>query len=400
MNAQRARTGQGLTAVGAAALVAALVIVSLTTTVLSGSAARDATPDLVGIDAAHTALVDALAAEVPSLLAPGTITEPTARAVAERMVRDSNFVDGSRDAVEDAHRTWRAGGGLRVTVPSEVLSPVAVAALRDVDLDLARALPARPTLAEVSIDLEVTDAGVPRDLRSTGVVVGVVGLLMLVAGGILDPRTDRALRRTAGALGAGAAILAALVAVATLVDLSARDVAVPAAVAMVAVSGTTLLLVALAAVLVAAFTVATASQVTPLVDQRERRRVRRMAGPPPASSGTQGPRRRGRAVRQQAIDAFFEGEQEDAPTAPEPPEVVDLGHRETPLVAYRGDGFDEAIAAVDADPGGGTTARSTSDDDDDDGEGGTSADAAAADRREALERIDGSRGRLRTHLPR
>lgn len=401
MNAQRARIGQTLAAAGAVALVAALVVVALSTTVLATSRARAATPDLLAIDAATTALVDAVAAEIPSLVPPGSVDGATAQAVAERMVRDSTFVEGSRDAVASAHAAWRDGGALRLRIPSDVSSPAALAAFRDVDLGLARSLPSPLVLPPVEVEIDITDSTVPTDLRSTGVVVAIAGALAVVVGSFLDPRTDRALRRAAGALALGAGVLALIAVVAPIVGIEGRGPALPAAVAMIAVTRTPLLLVAGAAALVAAFGWATANQVAPLVDRRERRRDRRRAGPPPAASGAQASRRRGRAVRQQAIDAFFDEDQ--AESSPEVSEPLEVGERETPLVAYRGDGFDEAVAAVDADPRGGTTERSgpvTGSDADDEGAGDERANGAAADRREALERIDGARNRLRTHLPR
>lgn len=393
--------GQALVAAGAVALVAALVVVALSTTVLATSRARAATPDLLAIDAATGALVDAVAAELPALVPPGALDAVTARAVAERMVRDSTFVEGSRDAVASAHAAWRDGGDLRLRIPSDVSSPAALAAFRDVDLGLSRSLPSPLVLPPVEVAIDITDATVPTDLRSTGLVVAVAGALAVVVGSFLDPRTDRALRRTAGAVALGAGALALVAVVAPVVGIDGRGPALPAAVAMIGVSRTPLLLVAGAAALVAAFGWATANQVAPLVDRRERRRDRRQAGPPPATSGAQASRRRGRAVRQQAIDAFFDDEEsEGTPGASEPLEV---GERETPLVDYRGDGFDEAVAAVDADPRGGTTGRSEAGSESETGAEGKDDDrasGAAADRREALERIDGARNRLRTHLPR
>ena len=388
MIVQRSRLGQLLVAAGSAVLLVAVPLVVATSLALSTDAVADAAPELLDVDEVHDAAVAELVAIVPTLYPPGVVSPETAGLVAERMVRDSGFVEGTHRAAADAHRAWLAGGDPRPTLGADVLGPAALAAFRDVDLALSRDFPSDPSIPTAAIDAPVTTtADSMRSLRTLGIGLIVAAVLALVIGALLDRRIDRALRWASTAVLLLAAVLAAVAIAVPIPDLSASGWLLPTFAALVDVSQTTLLIGAAAAALVGAFMRATASQVAPLVADRERRRARAAAGPAPAASGAQGPRRRGRAVRQQAIDAFFEeseGGSADAADADLP------GDEDRPLVAFRGDGFDEAIAAVEADPRGGSTTVDANGPD----------EAASADRREALERIDGARSRLRTHLPR
>lgn len=400
MIVERSRLGQLLVATGSVAVVVALLVIGGTTLARSTSRVSSATEDLLAIEEVHDAIVDELAASLPTLFAPGRLTPDTAIVVAERIARDSSFVEGSRGWVADAHRRWLAGEDPEPTIPSDVLVPVAIAALRDVDLALARDVPADATLVTAPVQLTIEPASTVSSARNLGVLALIVGLALLAVGAVLDRRSDRVLRRAAAALLVLAGILAVAAVVIPLIDLTGQGPAVAGFAALIGVARTPMLAAAAASALLGGFLRAWASQVAPLVDARERRRTRRLAGPAVAASGTQPHRwRRGRAVRQQAIDAFFEEDGDEAGSAPAAePSVASAptDPPEQPLVAYRGDGFDQAIAAVEADPRGGTTSVAGGEQDDDDED----AANAAADRREALERIDGARSRLRTHLPR
>jgi hypothetical protein len=384
---QRSRLGQLLVAAGSIVLLVAVPLLAVTSLLLSTDAVADAAPDLLAIDEVHDATVVELTAVVPTLYPPGVVSPETADLVAERMVRDSGFVEGTRDAAATAHESWLAGGDPQPTLGTDVLGPAALAAFRDVDLALSRDFPTDVSIPPASIDAPVTTtADTIRSLRTLGVGLLVAALAALLVGAILDRRFDRALRWASTAILLLAAVLAVAAIALPIPDLTSRGWLVPAVAALVEVSRTTILLGAAACALLGAFLRASASQVAPLVAERERRRARAAAGPAPAASGAQVPRRRGRAVRQQAIDAFFEESEGDDFAEVDDP----AADEERPLVAFRGDGFDEAIAAVEADPRGGTTSVDSPNPD----------EGAAADRREALERIDGARSRLRTHLPR
>lgn len=396
MIVERARLGQLLVAAGSVALVVAVLLIGATSIALSTTRVGSATPELLAVAEVHDAVVDELAAELPGLYEPGRLSPDVARAVAERMVRDGRFVAGARTAVEDAHRRWRDDGPWELALRTELLVPVAHASLRDVDLELARDLPDGAVLDLAPIAFGIEPAGTVTDARTSGVAVLVVGLSLLMVGAFVDPRSDRALRRAAAALFVTALLVGGLGLALGAADLGDRGLALGAFAAVVGVTRTPILVVAGLSILVGAFLWATASQVAPLVEERSRRRERRAAGPEVAASGSQRRGRwwRARSVRQQAIDAFFDEDDRTAPIPAASDEAVERrSEAEQGRVAPSGDGFDQAIAAVEADPDGAVAGEGEDREESD-------ADAAAADRREALERIDGARSRLRTHLPR
>ncbi|MBK5223533.1 MAG: hypothetical protein JJE52_11800 [Acidimicrobiia bacterium] len=380
---QRSRFGQILVTVSLLCAAMAMVIIGITSMTLSEQVVTDAAPDLFGIERAREQFV----AELVRVLPQGSVDladrpGETLVAVANRTARDSALIDDVQRAATDAHRAWRAGQRPVLHLDPEVVTPAVLAALRDLDLDLARTFPASAVISPGPVATPVaTTAAAVESLRGTALVGLLVSLAGLCVGAVVLARLDHLLHTTGRALMVLAGLALAVTIALPAIDVGSIGWAVPAMASLIGAARTELLLAVVAALLIGWFLRAVANQIAPLVERRVDLRRRSAAGPLPAASGAHTSRRRGRGVRQQAIDAFFEkGDEASAP------DVIHM--EEPPLVAYDGDGFEDTLVAVERD-------SPTPDAGDDDRSIG-----AAEDRREALERIDGARSRLRTHLPR
>ncbi len=407
---QRTRLGRVLVALAAAVgAVAGLCLVGIGV-VSSPSLASEAAPDLLAVPELVDPIEDTLALDLAAA-APGEALQPeVARAVAARTVRDSAVVDDIARAAADAQRQWRRGDQPVLDLDARVLTPAALTALRDVDLDLARSIGEDLAVDPSPVVLPMTTdrAETVDDVRTLARVVLVAALLALAAGAALDPRRDRTIRTASSVLLIFGGIVVAAPLLAGLPDLSSMSWGTASLLAMTHAGLVPLAIGGVAALLLGAFLRAVAAQVAPLVEARIAARERAAVEPPPVSTGAQPARRSGRAVRQEAIDAFFAPAEvpEAAPgggtassdddlttTAPVAPTVSPLRGR-----GPTSDEFARVVDAVDSEPHGPAAPDAIEDSDvDDDAE---AAADAAAERREALERIDGRRSRLRTHLPR
>lgn len=413
-NVQRTRLGQLLVALGLVLFVVSGLGMVLGAVLRSPSVASDAAPDLVVVDVVRAPIEAELAAAVAEVLPAGSMSAETAAAVAARMVRDDVVVDEIARASADASDAWQAEDQAVLVLDPAVVTPAAIAALRDIDLSLARVLSDAPSVqvvaAPIALPVTTTSAGridTAAALCQLGLIVSVA---LVVLGGIFDPRRDRTIRSISTALAAGGVVLVAAPFLARIPDLATWDWRPAFAVAMIAAAVVPLVVGGVACLALGAFLRAVASQAAPSVTARIEKRERDAVTPPPAPTGPQLSRRRGRQVRQQAIDAFFGPEDGDTDVAVEDsPADTEQDERTEPAVLRApvhstgaASDFDRALDAASEVRRDDRTPEAGEDDDAGAGEDEQvdPAEAAAADRREALERISGRRNRLRTHLPR
>jgi hypothetical protein len=410
MFVQRTRLGQALVALGLSLAVVGGLLLALATVLGSPSVAGEAAPALIGVESYGVPIESELARSVEVVLPPGAMSQETAAAVAARMVRDSAVVDEISRAAGTAHDLWVDGEPASLLLDPAVITPAAIAAMRDVDLGLARSIGSEVRVTPAPIVLPVTSQSadyVSGAKEAARWLLGV-GLVAFVIGAILDERWDRTIRRTSTALLVFGAILAAAAIAARLLDVPSAGWSTPTVIAMVAAPTVPLLVGAAAALGLGAFCRAVAAQAAPGVAARVDARRRAKESPPPAPTGTQVTRRKGKAVRQQAIDAFFEPDvavkeavpdEEQADSAevlaaidPEQAEVQ-ARRAATPVMGKGDDGFHRAVDAVETAPTG-------SSNEGDEPQTPEEAEAAAQAQREAQERVDPDRRPLRTHLPR
>ena len=428
---QRTRLGHLLVALGLVAVTASGLVLALIGVVRTTSVTTDASAELIEVDVVRAPIEAELARAAIAALPPGVLSDETAAAVAARMVRDSVVVDEIATASADAHALWIGSAQPVLILDPAVATPATVAALRDVDLDLARILSSQlgTPIAPAPIALPVTPTSSERVESAAWLArLGlIIGLAVVAVGAALDQRRDRTVRSISTAMITFGLVLIAAPLLARLPDTQSWDWWSAFVVELVAAGVVPLVLCGLAGVGLGTFLRAVSRQMEPAVVARIATRERDAVTPPPATTGAHVSRRRGRQVRQQAIDAFFgpEGDDDDAPadapqvaaSSPAPPvdEPAEVGDQVAPRRGGSVDGFDRAVDAVHTAPEGpeGEPATNTADPagtvvagpatdakSDDDGESGEGADGVAADRREALERIDGQRSPLRTHLPR
>ncbi len=421
---QRTRLGHLLVALGLVVVTASGLVLALIGIVRTTSVATDASAELIEVDVVRAPIEAELASAAITALPPGLLSDETAAAVAARMVRDSAVVDEIATASADAHALWIAGAQPVLILDPAVVTPATIAALRDIDLDLARILSSQldTPIAPSPIALPVTPTSSERVESAAWLArLGlIIGLAVVAVGAALDQRRDRTVRSISTAMITLGLVLVAAPLLARLPDTQSWDWWSAFVVELVAAGVVSLVLGGLAGVGLGAFLRAVANQMEPAVVARIATRERDAVTPPPATTGAHVSRRRGRQVRQQAIDAFFGPEDDDAgapadapqtpasasapaPTVDEPAEV---GDKVAPRRAGSVDGFDRAVDAVHTAPEGPESDPDLGDHRDgaaaavDDGQSGDEADGVAADRRESLERIDGQRSPLRTHLPR
>lgn len=420
---QRTRLGQLLVAGGlVVATVSALGLV-FGAVASSTSVAVDAASRLVEVDVIREPIEAELARAVVTVLPPGAMSEETANAVAARMVRDAILVDAIADASGVSHEAWEAGAEFVLILDPGVTTPAAIAALRDVDLGLARSIEDQVQVSAAPIALPITTTSADRidqvaGLSRLGLLLGLVATL---SGAVLDRHRDRTIRAAAAALIVFGGVLIVAPLLARIPDLTSWGWRSASIVAAVDAAVVPLVVGGAVSVALGAFLRAVASQAAPTVSARIEQRERDAVTPPPAPTGAHSTRRRHRKVRQQGKDAFF-GPEDDlfGPDDEASVEVAvadadeDAGAEPAPAHAESGTdattsrpiprpatGFDQAVDAVQAAPEG---QRDTDVEEADDVGGEveeiSDAEKAAAERREALERVDGGRSRLRTHLPR
>lgn len=400
---QRTRLGQVMVALGLALAVTGGLVLSLVTVLKSPWVAAEAAPALVGVETFGVPIETELAHAVEVVLPIGTMSEETAASVAARMVRDSAVVDEISRAAGDAHDQWDAGEQAVLMLDPAVVTPAAVAALRDIDLGLARSIGTDIEVTPAAIVLPSTAVSADRVERAgdTGRLLLVAGIVAFAVGGILDEHRDRTIRRLSTALLIFGATLGIAAVVARLVDVPSAGWSTPTVIAMVGASMIPLLLGAGAALGLGAFSRAVAAQAAPGVAARVEARHRAKVTPPPVRTGPQASRRRGKAVRQQAIDAFFDSDEppDEVPDEPGSADAPELGQDEVaarptaPLMRHADDGFHRAVDAVETAPAGSAADEPETEVPEDD-------DEAARERREAIERTEADRRPLRTHLPR
>lgn len=363
-----------------AALVAAVsvVVLGVAGAALDGDTLDASVSEVVTTGAVHGPLTDVLADALADLVPPGALDPSAAGEAAERALDDPDLVDVVGVALADAHDAWRAGAPAVVRIePGPATAPL-VGGLRDVDAQLAREV-APGTVARIGpATIEVpaaADVARARDLARLGLAVALLGAVAAVAVPGDRPRTLVRIGRLLIGLGAGGAVVALLAPVAR--DLGA-DGAWGPMLALVAADRSTWWLGAGLAVVAGLTAVTIGRHVVPAVARARRRRAERRSVDAPAPTGRI--RRAGPGAREAALDAFFAG-------PPEPEPERDTTWRDDELV-------EEAPPFVTAEV---ETERAEADDP----EAQARAAAREADRRAAMERIDGtSSSPLRTHLPR
>jgi hypothetical protein len=378
----RERVGQFLVSIGLVALVASLAVAGATRRYLDSSSVDQAGRHLLEIPSVRNATADEFGRAIVELYAPRPVAADTLSMATARMVQNGDVVDEFERAAGVAHRGWLSGAPLAVELEARVITEAARNSIRDADLPLANAFPSGQLVPIQRIEMPWdTSADTIRRLGRMAWLVALAGLVTFAVGAVLSPRRDRSIKfaaRAAVSLGLVLAIAAGLLPRSFVRSIDDRLAVLGS---LTAPQIGTLLVVAGFAVFIGFWLHATADRITRALDwrPRDRRTARRAA---PVKSGPVAPCRRSGAHRAEAIDAFF-GES--------PPAVIDARDDAVAL-----DGPDES-------------AETTDDDESEDQPEGEAAEltpeeqraaAAAADRRDALERIDGSKGRLRTHLPR
>jgi hypothetical protein len=401
---QRTRLGQLLVAFALVVLVASGLALALGAVVTSTSVATDAAPELIHVDVMRAPIEAELGRAVTAALPPGSISAETSAVVAARIVRDGAVVDEIARATAGAHDLWTSGEATVLVLDPEVVTPAAIAALRDVDLGLARTVDTGLRVVPAAIALPATATSSDRvdQVTSLGNLGVFVGLVALIGGAVLDVRRDRTIRSISTALFVLGLALCVTPLLARLPDVVSWGWSSAVVVEMLAAALVPLVVAGVASLAMGAFLRAVASQLAPTITARIEARERDAITPPPAPTGAHLSKRKGKEVRQQAIDAFFGPESDETSSTPNDPGEVAAPAPIDPRTISAGprrstsDGFAQAVDAVDSAPGG--------DDDEDDSTerdaGVDEAEAAAAERREALERLDGQRSPLRTHLPR
>jgi len=406
---QRTRLGQLLVAFALVVLVASGLALVLGVVVGSTAVATDAASELIHVDVVRAPIEAELGRAVTAALPPGSISTETSSAVAARIIRDGAVVDEIAVASAASHDLWSSGEATVLVLDPAVVTPAAVAALRDVDLDLARTVDSDLRVVPAAVPLPVTSTSsehVER-LASLGTFGMVVGLIALVGGALLDVRRDRTIRSISTALLVFGLVLGVTPLLASLPDTDSWGWSSAVVVEMLAAALVPLVVAGVASLALGAFLRAVASQLEPTITARIDTRAREAVTPPPAHTGAHVSKRKGKEVRQQAIDAFFGPEAEDnASTSDDDssevaePAVIAPRSTSPSFLRSTSDGFAQAIDAVDIDPGGEDETDEPTEGSTDDTAGVDEALAAAAERREALERLDGQRSPLRTHLPR
>lgn len=397
----RERWGQLLITLGLAALIGSLFAAGATRQIRDTDAVASATPELLEVESVRDAARAEFARAIQATYAPQDVPADTLSMATERMVQNGDIIDDVAQALEVAHQSWLDGGDLVVELDARVVTQAAISGLRDADLDLANAFPAERLVEPepIAVPWQATAASLRR-AEVLALMVAAAGAVMVLVGAFIQSRRSWTLKSIARAA-TGAGVLVAVVAV--VLPLSAvrslNDV-VSIVGALAEPMRVSMLIVAAMLVFAGLWMRASADRVVATVERRLSKQAKRKKEATPVASGGAGhATRKGERHRTEAIDAFFD----TTPAAPsERPAVIDLDDLE----------FADEYSDQQADKNAGGDVNDEGDEDvdaeaDDEPVEAASktpeqerAEAIATERREALERIDGTRTGNRTHLPR
>ena len=383
----RERLGRLLVAVGLIAAMISALAVGATFLVRDGDVVEQAGPALLEVPEVRSAVTQEFEAQIAAAYAPEPVAPETLAVASERMASNGEVVDDFVRALSEAHGRWLDGAPLEVDLESRVVTEAAFAGMRDADLPLAERFPRSELLDPRPVPLAWdTAARSVRSMGALGVVGFLAGLVVAGAGAVTDPTRHRPVKAGARALVGAGLVIAVAALVLPLPALRSLDGGLAALGALLGTVTAPMLIVAAVLVFLGLWLHATADRLVRSVRRSIVSRKRETKEATPVRTGTSQPaaRRRDARRRQEAIDAFFDREVD----------VIDA--RDPEIHTDEPTDDDEA------------TEHGRSDDDGD-GEADEPAvlsaeeeraRAAADERRAALERIDGTRGGYRTHLPR
>lgn len=403
----RGRGGQLLVAAGVIVLVAASFAFMASRGVRDTDAFRDAAPDLLEISTVHDAVADELARAIGELYAPVELSEQTLAGAAERMVENGYVIDDFQAALEVAHRGWAEyAAPIEVQLDEAVATQTALTALRDVDPAAADDFPPGGVVTPGPVVLPIgTTLDRLVDLQSPALLAMAGGAVLALLGAVIDRQRNRTLKNLAR--GICTASLLAVLAAFVLPLGPLRDLS-PVVGVLGAIAGQhtgLLVVVAVVMVVVGLSLHASADRIVSEVS-RTVRTVQTARETAPVRSGSRRTRRAGKA-RNEAIDAFFGDGTARRDTTSEAPADEDehdpLGDPDDLQLPVAAGAEEPAGEDPDGTPGpgeAGDDARGDADEPRPKTPEQERAEALAAERKEALERIDGTRSRYRTHLRR
>jgi hypothetical protein len=374
----RGRLGQVLVTVGVVLVLVSLLAVGVSRELRDTESVRGAAPEILEVTSVRTAVTDELGRAIEDLYAPRRIDAGTLAVATERIVSNGYVVDDFQRALDLAHRGWLYGAPMVVELDAAVVTQASVTGLRDADVALAEAFPPGGIVHPAPILLPVhQSASWLVDVGVFGLIGALGGLVLVGFGAVADPARQRTLKTLARGLCTGGVmlILGALVLPLAALRDAHEVVAVLGALAGQRVAP--LLVLAAALLFVGLSLHASADRlVSGVTRQIERARAPRDAKP--VQSGAKVSRRGAGRRRSEAIDAFFG----DPSTEPIRGEAA----RDEPWTDD-GELVPTAVAEADGEPVPLTPEEERT-------------AALASERRESLERIDGTRGGYRTHLKR
>ncbi|MDZ7677054.1 MAG: hypothetical protein U5K29_00720 [Acidimicrobiales bacterium] len=374
----RERSGQLLVTLGLIVAVTAALVAGATAMVRSTPVVERAAPELLEVPAIRSAVTAEFERSIQAAYAPETVPADDLAVASERMAQNGYVVDDFEMALAEAHRGWLTGDDLAVQLDPRIITQAAERGLRDADVALADRFPTSALVdpAPVPSPWDVT-AGSTAALLRVAVLAVLAGFALFVAGAVLDPRTGSSLKALARAVVASGLLLVVGAVVLPLEVLRSIDARVAVLGAVLGTQLVPLLVIAALLIFLGLSLHATADQVVRNVRRTIRRSRRAVKQATPVPSGAR-PVRHGSARRREAaIDAFFD-QTGNTIHARDPEDAEDRAE----AVPVEGEGADAEEHAEDLTP---EERR---------------ARQIAAERREALERIDGARGPNRTHLPR
>jgi hypothetical protein len=377
----RQRGAQLLASCGLILLVLSLATMGATVPVRNSDAVERSAPELLDIPSVHDQVADEFVRSIERLYAPQIVAPETLAVAAERMVANGYVVDDFQRALGVAHPQWLDGADLLVVLDSTVVTEAALAGLRDADLAVADQYPpGRMVETEpIAMPWDVSAESVAGLARNAG-LVALVSLVLVAAGGVLTNRRDRwvkAIARAVVAMGLLLGLSALVLPVAGLRSVDDRIAVIGALIGPMLVP----LLILSAVILFIGFTLHAVADRLVASIERGFGSQRQAKAAAPVRTGTRPTGRRAGRHREEAIDAFFE------PTAPD-------GSESNAVIDARGvdDSADDDESLRDAETEPEVATPMTPEQE--------RAAALATERREALERIDGTRSGNRTHLPR
>jgi hypothetical protein len=377
----RRRRGQVVVTAGIVLAIVSSLAIAASRGVRDTDAVREAAPELLEMESVRSAVTTELARAIEELYGPGSLAAGTLAGASERMVSNGYVIDDFQSALGSAHRGWLDGTPLVIQLDARVATQAAVTALRDVDAGAANAFPNGGIVQPQPVVLPIGDTMTQiSDLSGLGILGGLVGLVLVGMGAVIDSDRARTLKSLARGLCAAAVLCLLAAFVLPLPVLRDLTDFVGLLGVVAGQNITVLVVVGLVLLLVGLSLHASADRIVAEVN-RQMGRARTPREATPVASGTKMSRRGAVRHRSEAIDAFF--------SEAEPPAEIVLGD----------DGEDEdstVDAPDDASPEDGEApaakAPLTPEEE--------RAAALAAERKESLERIDGSRSGYRTHLKR